>query len=79
MDLKIINYQKNLTPYLEIFLILIGLFTGVFLWADLGNAYNWILIFITFSFGLLGAFDDYKKIKNNNSKGISSKLNLLFR
>ena len=34
-------------------LILIGLFS-IFLWADLGNAYNWILIFITFSFGLLG-------------------------
>ena len=50
------------------FLILIGLFSGVFLWGDLYNPYNWLLIFITFSFGILGAFDDYKKIKNNNSK-----------
>ena len=48
------------------------LFSGVFLWADLYNPYNWLLIFITFSFGILGAFDDYNKIKNNNSKGISS-------
>ena len=55
-------------------LILIGLFTGVFLWADLLNPYNWLLIFITLSFEILGAFDDYKKIKNNNSNGISSKL-----
>ena len=60
-------------------LILIGLFFGVFLWADLYNPYNWLLIFITFSFGILGAFDDYKKIKNNNSKGISSKLKLIIQ
>ena len=45
-------------------LILIGLFSGVILWADLYNPYNWLLIFITFSFGILGAYDDYKKISN---------------
>ena len=59
-------------------LILIGLFGGVFLWSDLFNPYNWLLIFITFSFGILGAFDDYK-IKNNNSTGISSKLKLIIQ
>ena len=60
-------------------LILIGLFAGVFLWADLYNPYNWLLIFITLSFGILGAFDDFKKIKNNNSKGISSKFKLIIQ
>ena len=57
-------------------LILIGLFSGVFLWADLYNPYNWLLIFITLSFGILGAFDDYNKIKKNNSKGISFEFKL---
>ena len=60
-------------------LILIGLFVGVFLWSDLYNPYNWLLIFITFSFGTLGAFDDYKKIKKNDSSGISSKLKFLIQ
>ena len=60
-------------------LILIGLFSGVILWADLYNPYNWLLIFITLSFGILGAFDDYKKIKNNNSKGISTKIKLIIQ
>ena len=69
--------KKIGTPTMGGVLILIGLFLGVFLWADLSNPYNWLLIFITFSFGILGAFDDYKKIKNNNSKGISSKLKLI--
>ncbi len=66
--------KKIGTPTMGGVLILIGLFSGVFLWADLYNPYNWLLIFITFSFGILGAFDDYNKIKNKNSKGISSKL-----
>ena len=37
------------------------------------------LISSSFSFGILGAFDDYKKIKNNNSTGISSKLKLIIQ
>ena len=69
--------KKIGTPTMGGLLILIGLFFGVILWADLKNPYNWILIFITFSFGILGAFDDYKKIKDKNSKGVSSKLKLI--
>ena len=71
--------KKIGTPTMGGVLILIGLFIGVFLWADLYNPYNWLLIFITFSFGLLGAFDDYQKIKKNNSKGISSKLKFIIQ
>ena len=71
--------KKIGTPTMGGVLILIGLFVSVFLWSDLSNPYNWLLIFITFSFGALGAFDDYKKIKNNNSNGISSKLKLLIQ
>ena len=71
--------KKIGTPTMGGVLILIGLFAGVFLWADLLNPYNWLLIFITLSFGILGAFDDFKKIKNNSSKGISSKYKLLIQ
>ena len=69
--------KKIGTPTMGGVLILIGLFAGVFLWSDLFNPYNWLLIFITFSFGTLGAFDDYKKIKQNNSSGISSKFKII--
>ncbi len=71
--------KKIGTPTMGGVLILIGLFAGVFLWGDLYNPYNWLLIFITLSFGILGAFDDFKKIKNNNSKGISSKIKLVIQ
>ena len=71
--------KKIGTPTMGGVLILIGLFAGVFLWSDLFNPYNWLLIFITFSFGTLGAFDDYNKIKKKNSSGISSKLKFLIQ
>ena len=69
--------KKIGTPTMGGLLILLGLFSGVLLWGDLSNPYIWFLIFIVGSFGLLGAYDDYKKIKDKNSSGISSKLKIL--
>ena len=68
--------KKIGTPTMGGLLILLGVFSGVLLWGDLTNPYNWFLIFIAGSFGLLGAYDDYKKIKLKNSSGISFTLKL---
>ena len=46
------------------------------MWSDLSNIYVIFLLYILISFGLLGALDDYKKIKNNNSLGVSFKFKL---
>jgi len=58
--------KKIGTPTMGGVLILIGLFSGVLLWCNLSNPYIWTLIFVVAGFGLLGAYDDYKKIKFNN-------------
>ena len=63
--------KKIGTPTMGGVLILLGLFSGILLWGDLSSFYIWFLLFIVTSFGLLGAYDDYKKIKYNNSSGIS--------
>jgi phospho-N-acetylmuramoyl-pentapeptide-transferase len=60
-------------------MILLGVFSGVLLWGDLSNPYNWFLIYIAASFGLLGAYDDYKKIKKNHSSGVSSKFKIIIQ
>lgn len=65
--------KKIGTPTMGGLLILLGLFSGVLLWGDLSNPYNWFLLYIAGTFGILGAYDDYKKIKYKNSNGISSK------
>ncbi len=43
------------------------------------NIYLIFCIYIALTFGVLGAYDDYIKIKFNNSSGISSKLKLLIQ
>ena len=68
--------KKIGTPTMGGVLILIGIFSGILLWGDLNSPYNWFLIFIVGSLGILGAYDDYKKIKSNNSAGTSFKFKI---
>ena len=69
--------KKIGTPTMGGVLILLGLFSGILLWGDLSNNYVWFLLYIVTSYGLLGAYDDYKKIKFNNSSGISFKFKII--
>jgi phospho-N-acetylmuramoyl-pentapeptide-transferase len=69
--------KKIGTPTMGGVLILLGLFSGILLWGDLSSVYIWFLLFIVTSFGLLGAFDDYKKIKYKNSSGISFRFKII--
>ena len=69
--------KKIGTPTMGGVLILLGLFSGILLWGDLSSSYIWFLLFIVTSFGLLGAYDDYKKIKYKNSSGISFKFKII--
>ncbi len=71
--------KKVGTPTMGGLLILIGILFGTLLWADLTNSYIWVLLMVATSFGLLGAADDYLKIKQNNSRGISSGLKIIFQ
>tara|TARA_Y100000590_G_scaffold26411_1_gene29740 strand:+ start:7247 stop:8332 length:1086 start_codon:yes stop_codon:yes gene_type:complete len=72
-------FKKVGTPTMGGLLILIGILFGTLLWADLKNYYIWVLLFVATSFGLLGAVDDYLKIKHNNSRGISSGTKIIFQ
>ena len=58
-------------------IILFGLLVSVICWGNLTNINILFCIYIAISFGLIGALDDYKKIKYNNSSGISSKFKIL--
>ena len=71
--------KKVGTPTMGGILILFGILFGTLLWADLNNFYIWILLMVATSFGLLGAADDYLKIKHRNSNGISSKMKIFFQ
>ena len=69
--------KKIGTPTMGGVIILIGLLVSVLCWGDLTNINILFCIYIAVSFGVLGAFDDYKKIKHSNSFGVSSKFKII--
>ena len=60
-------------------IIIFGLLISVLCWGDLSNINILFCLYIAISFGLLGAYDDYRKIKQSNSSGISSKLKIFLQ
>jgi phospho-N-acetylmuramoyl-pentapeptide-transferase len=71
--------KKIGTPTMGGLIILTGLLVSVLMWGDLKNIYVIFSLYIAISFGMLGAYDDYKKIKFRNSSGISSKIKILIQ
>ena len=69
--------EKQGTPTMGGFIIWLGLFTGVLLWAQLSNPYIWPILFVTGTFALLGFFDDYAKVTKQTDAGVSAKMRLL--
>ena len=69
--------KKTGTPTMGGLIIILGIFLGTFLWADLSNIYILTVIFVSISLGSLGFIDDLLKIKQKNFRGLNSKLKLL--
>src|SRR5580698_6662532 len=68
--------EKQGTPTMGGLMILVSSVVATLLWADLTDAYVWIVLAVTLSFGLLGFADDYKKVTKRTSDGVSSSLRL---
>jgi phospho-N-acetylmuramoyl-pentapeptide-transferase len=69
--------RKKGTPTMGGFLILLALTISTLLWADLANAYVWIALMVTVSFGLIGFLDDYRKLTRRSHRGVPGKVKLL--
>ena len=73
------HFSKQGVPTMGGVLILGGVLAGTLLWVDLTNIYVWIILGITVWYGMIGAWDDYCKIKKQNSRGLSAKGKLLLQ
>ncbi len=62
------------TPTMGGFLILLAIAISTLLWADLTNGFVWVILFITIGYGGIGFVDDYLKLTQRSSKGLSSRL-----
>ena len=73
------HLAKRGTPTMGGFLILLALCFSTLLWADLKNAYVWIVMLVTVGFGAVGFADDYLKLSKRNTKGLPGKLKLVWQ
>ncbi|GAB4388300.1 phospho-N-acetylmuramoyl-pentapeptide-transferase [Albidovulum sp.] len=71
------HLAKAGTPTMGGLLVLSALLVATLLWARLDNPYIWIVLFVTYAFGLIGFADDYAKVTRNSSRGLSSRMRFL--
>jgi phospho-N-acetylmuramoyl-pentapeptide-transferase len=68
---------KKGTPTMGGLMILSGAVFSTLLWANLANGYVWVVLFVTVSFGAIGFYDDYLKVKRMSHKGFGGRQRLL--
>ena len=73
------HYKKSGTPTMGGLLILSSLVISTLLWADLGNRYIWVVLFVTIAFALIGFLDDYIKITKKVQTDLPQNKKYFFR
>ena len=73
------HYKKTGTPTMGGILIISSMLISTLLWADLSNRYIWVVLVTTISFAFIGFLDDFLKIKNKSSDGLTSKQKILMQ
>jgi len=68
---------KKGTPTMGGLMILSGLLVSTVLWANLSNAYVWVVLAVTLGFGLVGFYDDYLKVTKQTHDGFSGRTRLM--
>jgi phospho-N-acetylmuramoyl-pentapeptide-transferase len=67
------HMKKAGTPTMGGILIIISIVIPTLLWANLVNPYVWISMFSLVSFGLIGFWDDYAKVRRKQNEGLTVK------
>ncbi|VAW91841.1 Phospho-N-acetylmuramoyl-pentapeptide-transferase [hydrothermal vent metagenome] len=67
------------TPTMGGALILVAIGISTLLWSDLGNRYVWVVLLVTFAYGIIGWIDDYKKLVKRDPKGLASRYKYLWQ
>jgi phospho-N-acetylmuramoyl-pentapeptide-transferase len=70
------HQKKQGTPTLGGSLILLGVFCGTLLFADLKSRVVWVALLMTAGFGFTGFLDDWLKLSKKNSRGLPGRFKL---
>lgn len=71
------HFDKVGTPTMGGLLILAAVIATTLIWSDLSSRYVWVALFVFVSFGLVGFWDDYKKLIDKNPRGMGSRNKIL--
>ena len=71
------HLAKDGTPTMGGGLIIVVITIATLFWGDLSNRYIWLALSVTCAFGLIGWWDDYLKIRRQNSDGLSAKWKII--
>lgn len=73
------HLPKAGTPTMGGALILLAILVSTLLWADLRSSYVWIVVSVTFGFGVIGFVDDYRKLIRRDPAGLSARAKLFWQ
>ncbi len=73
------HLEKAGTPTMGGALILVAIAISTLLWADLDNRYVWVVLLVTLGHGIIGFVDDYRKVMQGNSDGLSAKAKIFWQ
>lgn len=65
------------TPTMGGSLILLSITLATLLWARLDNLYIWVLLAVTLSTGVLGFYDDWRKVVYKDPEGVSARFKMV--
>src|SRR5579859_62259 len=66
------HQAKAGTPTMGGVLILLCVVVPTLLWADLSNAFLWLIMAVTLAFGAIGFWDDYQKVRRQQNLGLTA-------
>jgi phospho-N-acetylmuramoyl-pentapeptide-transferase len=67
------HFDKAGTPTMGGALIIVAVSVSTLLWSNLNNRYVWVVLLVTLGYGIIGFIDDYRKVMQGNSDGLSAK------
>ncbi len=73
------HFSKVGTPTMGGLLILLAVVVSTLLWGDLFNRYIWAILFTTIAFGVIGWVDDYRKLVDQNPRGMGARNKFFFQ
>lgn len=73
------HMKKAGTPTMGGVLIIISILVPTLLWANLRNPYIWIAIYGMLSFGAIGFYDDYTKVRKMRNLGLTARVKILLQ